>query len=440
MNRVDAPPPRRPAAARARRKSDGSRPFSYFELLLAGRYLRARRQEGWISVVTIFSVLGITLGVATLIIVMSVMNGFRAEIMAKILGFRGHYMIQSTGGSINNWETLAAQLSKVPGVTRATPFVEGQALATGAGVSPGVVVRGLRASDIRNIKLVADSLKPGTLQRFQSVDTPSVLIGESLANNMGLQQGMDVTLVAPRGTVTPFGVTPRVKRYRIAGTFKVGMSLYDGNMIFMPMAEAQDYFNKGRGATGIEVMVAKPDQVDAMRGNIERLAPDTTIYDWRHTDPDFFSALEVERSVMFLILTMIIIVAGFNIISGMIMLVKDKTRDIAILRTMGAARGTILRVFLMSGSVIGIAGTLAGWMLGVVFCWNIETIRQFLIWVTGVNLFPATLYFLSKLPAKMDTGEISLVVGISLTLTILATVYPAWRAARLDPVEALRYE
>ena len=439
MNRADFPDRRRPAAPKARRRGDSTRPFSYFELMLAARYLRARRQEGWISVVTGFSLAGIALGVATLIVVMSVMNGFREEIYAKILGFRGHYMIQGQGGSLDNWQALSTTLARIPGVTRATPFVEGQALATSHGASPGVVVRGLRADDILKVKVVAESLKPGVLARFRS-NSSNVLIGETLAETMGLQQGMDITLIAPRGNVTPFGVNPRVKKYRIAGTFKVGISIFDANMIFMQMDEAQIYFNKGAGVSGIEVMVERPDKIDQLRPVIVKAAPDTIIYDWRHTAPDFFSALEVERVVMFLILTLMIIVAGFNIVSGMIMLVKDKTRDIAILRTMGASRGTILRVFLMSGSVIGITGTFIGFTLGVVVCWNIENIRQFLIWVTGVNLFPETLYFLSKLPAKMDSGEITTVVMISLVLTMLATVYPAWRAARLDPVEALRYE
>ncbi len=439
MNRADFPDRRRPAAPQVRRRGDSTRPFSYFELMLAARYLRARRQEGWISVVTGFSLAGIALGVATLIVVMSVMNGFRAEIIGKILGFRGHYMIQGQGSSLDQWQVLSAKLAHLPGVDRATPFVEGQALATAQGVSPGVVVRGLRPDDILKVKLVADSLKSGTLERFRG-NMSSVLVGETLANSMGLLPGMNVTLISPRGNVTPFGVTPRVKTYTMAGTFKVGISIFDANMMFLQMQEAQAFFNKGSGASGIEVMVERFDEVDQMRPHIEKAAPNTQIYDWRHTAPEFFSVLEVERVVMFLILSLMIIVAGFNIVSGMIMLVKDKTRDIAILRTMGAARGTILRVFLMSGSVIGITGTFIGFSLGVVVCWNIENIRQFLIWVTGVNLFPETLYFLSKLPAKMDSGEITTVVMISLVLTILATVYPAWRAARLDPVEALRYE
>jgi lipoprotein-releasing system permease protein len=258
---------------------------------------------------------------------------------------------------------------------------------------------------------------------------------------MGLLPGMQITLTAPRGNVTPFGVTPRQKQYTVAGTFKVGMSEYDSSVIFMPLAEAQSYFNRGKGITGIEVMVDDPDRVEELRPRIlSVVGASARLVDWQQMNKTFFDALQVERTVMFLILSLIIIVAGFNIISGMIMMVKDKTRDIAILRTMGATSGTILRVFLMSGSAIGIVGTLTGFLLGVLFCAYIEEIRQFLIWVTGMNLFPDTLYFLSKLPAKMETDEVILVVVTSLTLSILATVYPAWRAAKLDPVDALRYE
>jgi lipoprotein-releasing system permease protein len=428
------------AAPQRRQRTGGTAPFSAFEFMLAGRYLRARRKEGWISVIAGFSLAGIALGVATLIIVMSVMNGFRAELMGKILGFNGHFMVQGLGQTMQEWDSLAIRLRRVPGVVRVTPLVEGQALATAAGASPGVLVRGIRANDVMNFKLVADSLSEGAMRRYEA-NQSSVLIGERLADQMGLLPGMQITLTAPRGNVTPFGVTPRQKQYTVAGTFKVGMSEYDSSVVLMPLAEAQSYFNRGKGITGIEVMVDDPDRVNELRPRILAVVGESArLVDWQQMNKTFFDALQVERTVMFLILSLIIIVAGFNIVSGMIMMVKDKTRDIAILRTMGATSGTILRVFLMSGSAIGIVGTFAGFLLGVLFCTYIEEIRQFLIWVTGMNLFPDTLYFLSKLPAKMEVGEVIIVVVTSLTLSILATVYPAWRAAKLDPVDALRYE
>jgi lipoprotein-releasing system permease protein len=429
-----------PAPRKGRRSAGGTAPFSYFEWMLAGRYLRARRKEGWISVIAGFSLAGIALGVATLIIVMSVMNGFREELMGKILGFNGHFMVQGIGPTVQGWDGLTKKLWRVPGVTRVTPLVEGQALATAAGASPGVLVRGIRPNDVMNMKLVADSLSEGAIQRF-TANSSSVLIGERLADQMGLMPGMNITLLAPRGNVTPFGVTPRQKQYVVAGTFRVGMSEYDSAVVFMPLAEAQAYFNRGNGITGIEVMVKNPDKVAEVRPQIMATVGGTArLFDWTQTNKTFFDALQVESGVMFLILSLIIIVAGFNIISGMIMMVKDKTRDIAILRTMGATSGTILRVFLISGSAIGVVGTLMGFTLGVLFCTYIEEIRQFLIWMTGMNLFPAELYFLSRLPAKMDTGQVISVLVTSLTLSILATVYPAWRAAKLDPVDALRYE
>ena len=440
MNRVaDFSNQARPAP-RARRRTSGTAPFSPFEWMLAWRYLRARRQEGWISVIAGFSLAGIALGVATLIIVMAVMNGFREELMGKILGFNGHFMVQGAGVTVQGWDGLATRLRNVPGVVRVTPLVEGQALATAAGASPGVLVRGVRAADLMNMKLVADSLSEGAIQRFQS-NASSVLIGERLAERMGLLPGMQITLTAPRGNVTPFGVTPRQKQYTVAGTFKVGMSEYDQSVLFMPLAEAQGYFNMGKGVTGIEVMVDDPDRVDELRGPITNVIGEAArLVDWQQVNKTFFDALQVESTVMFFILSLIVVVAAFNIISGMIMMVKDKTRDIAILRTMGATSGTILRVFLISGSAIGVVGTMTGFLIGFLFCTYIEEIRQFLQWLSGTQLFPAELYFLSRMPAKMDIGEVVMVVICSLMISILATVYPSWRAAKLDPVDALRYE
>ncbi|MBP6011973.1 MAG: lipoprotein-releasing ABC transporter permease subunit [Alphaproteobacteria bacterium] len=429
------PTRRRPA----RQRRAATTPFSAFEWLLAWRYLRARRQEGWINVVAGFSLAGIALGVATLITVMAVMNGFRDELMSKVLGFNGHFMVQSSVMAGQGWDVLATRLHDLPGVVRVTPLVEGQALASAAAASHGIMVRGMRASDITKFKAVADSLSPGAMQRFQS-NSSTILIGEGLAEKLKLSPGTMVSLLVPRGDMTSVGFTPRAKGYTVAGTFKVGMSEYDTSVVLMPFSEAQAYFNMGRGVTGIEIMVADPDQVTPMRASISSVVGGAArITDWAQVNESFSDALQVMSTVLFFILSLIVIVAAFNVISGMIMMVKDKTRDIAILRTMGATSGTILRVFLISGSAIGIVGTMVGFVIGFVFCAYIEEMRQFLQWVSGMRLFPPELYYLDRMPAKMDAGQVIMVVVFSIAISVLATVYPAWRAAMLDPVDALRY-
>ncbi len=416
-----------------------TRPFAPFEWLIAGRYLRARRKEGFISVIAGFSFLGITLGVATLIIVMAVMNGFRTELLNKILGINGHVVAQPLDGPLTDYAAVADRLSKVSGVKFVIPLVEGQALASSPSASGGVLVRGLRAQDLGKLQLVSRTIRDGSLENFD--DGGGVLIGKRLADQLGLRVGDTLTLVSPRGAVTPMGVTPRIKGYTVAGVFEIGMSEYDGAFVFMPLQEAQAYFNREDDVTGIEVYLDHPDLVGKVKPDLQEAA-DRPLYmlDWRDRNKTFFSALEVERNVMFLILTLIVLVAALNIISGLIMLVKDKGRDIAILRTMGATRGSIMRIFLITGASIGVVGTLAGFALGMVVCWNIETIRAFLASLTGTELFSPEVYFLSRLPADPDMKETVTVVLMALTLSVAATLYPSWRAAKLDPVEALRYE
>lgn len=418
---------------------NASSPFSGFEWLVAGRYLRAKRQESFISVISGFSLIGIALGVATLIIVMSVMNGFRAELLGRILGLNGHMIVQSTSGSIPNYDAMVARMRKIPGVTGATPFIEGQVLVNAQGESFGALVRGLEPGDLKRLTAVSSTMTPQALADFSKDD--SVILGSRLAERLGLAPGMTVTLVAPNGDITPFGSTPRIKTYRVSGTFKIGMSEYDQTYIFMPLNEAQLFFGLGDAVQGIEVMVSKPDEVAAWRNAIARAAGTTVrLVDWQQMNSSLFGALTVERNVMFLILTLIILVAALNIISGLIMLVKDKGGDIAILRTMGASKGSVMRVFFIAGAFIGTTGTVLGVLIGVVFCANIETIRQFLSRVTGTTLFDPTIYFLSQMPAKIDPYDVIAVIAMALSLSFLATLYPSWRAARLDPVEALRYE
>ena len=417
----------------------GTRPFSPFEWMLSLRYLRARRKEGFISVIAGFSFLGIVLGVATLIIVMAVMNGFRGELLDKILGLNGHLLIQPLEKPLTDWEEVAARISAVKGVKLAAPIVEGQALASSPFNAGGVLVRGIRLKDLEGLPSVINNIKQGSLGGFD--DAQGVAIGRRLADQLSLRAGDNITLVAPRGAVTPMGTTPRIKVYKVAAVFEIGMSEYDGAMVFMPLKEAQAYFNRAGDVTAIEVYTDNPDKVAQYRKDVQDAAKRPIfMIDWRQRNATFFNALQVERNVMFLILTLIVLVAALNIVSGLIMLVKDKGQDIAILRTMGATQGAIMRVFLITGAAIGVVGTLFGFLLGVVVCLNIESIRQFLSWMTSTELFSPELYFLSHLPANMDTGETVAVVLMALILSLLATLYPSWRAARLDPVEALRYE
>jgi lipoprotein-releasing system permease protein len=413
--------------------------FAPFEWMLSLRYLRARRKEGFISVIAGFSFLGIMLGVATLIIVMAVMNGFRKELLDKILGLNGHLLIQPLESPLTDWDAVSGRIAKIPGVKLAAPIVEGQALASSPFHSSGVLVRGVRAQDLVKLPSIANNIKQGTLEGFD--DGQGVVIGRRLADALSLRSGDSVTLVAPRGAVTPMGTTPRIKPYKIAAVFEIGMSEYDLSIIYMPLPESQAYFNRSGDVTAIEVYIDNPDRVERFRQLIPTAA-DRPIFmiDWRQRNATFFNALQVERNVMFLILTLIVLVAALNIVSGLIMLVKDKGSDIAILRTMGATQGSILRVFLITGAAIGVVGTLVGFLLGTLVCLNVESIRQFLSWLTATELFSPELYFLSRLPADMDPGETTAVVAMALALSLLATLYPSWRAARLDPVEALRYE
>jgi lipoprotein-releasing system permease protein len=417
----------------------GIRPFAAFEWMLSGRYLRARRREGFISVIAGFSFLGIMLGVATLIIVMAVMNGFRQELLDKILGLNGHLLIQPLESPLADWEPVADRVSKVPGVRLAAPIVEGQALASSPFNAAGVLVRGIRGADLAKLGSIARNIKQGTLEGFD--EGTAVAIGRRLADQLTLRAGDSVTLVAPRGAVTPMGTTPRIKPYKIAAVFEIGMSEYDSAFVFMPLKEAQAYFNRRGDVTAIEVYTNDPDRIQQFRQPVSQAANRPIfIIDWRQRNATFFNALQVERNVMFLILTLIVLVAALNIVSGLIMLVKDKGQDIAILRTMGATQGAIMRVFLITGAAIGVVGTIVGFIVGTIVCLNVESIRQFLSWLTSTEIFTPELYFLSRLPAQMDVGETTAVVVMALALSLLATLYPSWRAARLDPVEALRYE
>jgi lipoprotein-releasing system permease protein len=409
-----------------------------FERMVALRYLRSKKAEGFVSVITAFSFTGIMLGVATLIIVMAVMNGFRQELFDRILGLNGHMNVYSLQGQLYDYDYLQSRIEGIEGIAHITPMIESQALVSKAGGASGVLVRGLKWEDYMNRETLRDGTMAGSTDDFKD---NGVAIGHILAEKLRLEVGDKFVLTSPQVKSTPFGSMPRQRSYEVAVIFDVGMYEYNSGFVFMPLDTAQTFFQFKGAVSALEVFLEDPDQLNRVRAAVSRtIEGQAGVYDWRDTNQSFFNALQVERNVMFLILTMIILVAAFNIISSMIMLVKDKGHDIAILRTVGASSGSMMRIFMLTGASIGIMGTFVGAAIGIAFAMNIEAIRQFLESLTGTELFAEEIYFLSQLPAVIDWGEVTTVIVMALGLSILATIYPAWRAARLDPVEALRYE
>ncbi len=413
--------------------------FGSAERWIARRYLRPSRAHGFVSVITAFALTGIALGVGTLIVVLAVMNGFRAELLDRILGVNGHLTVQAGPGGIADFEELAARLRGLDGVVAVTPFVEGQAMASANGVASGVLVRGLREADLKRRAILEEHLQRGGFAGFDA--RREVTIGARMARRMGLTVGDRLTLLSPDGPATPLGTMPRVASFDVGAIFEVGMYEYDNAVVFMPLAAAQRFFNLEGRVNAIDAFVADPERLgDAQVVFQAAVGSRGWVTSWQQANAQFFNALQVERNVMFLILTLIILVAAFNIVTGLTMLVRSKGRDIAILRTMGATRGAIMRVFFLAGMTIGVLGTFIGFVLGLAFALNIDTIRRSLERLTGAELWAAEIRFLSQLPAKVEVGDVVSVVAMALVLAFLATILPSWRAARLDPVEALRRE
>ena len=413
--------------------------LSSFEWTVALRYLKARRSDRFLSVIAGFLLIGIAIGVMVLIVVMAVMNGFRQELFSRVLGLNGHAVVAAFDGALDDYQAVAAQVRAVAGVARVTPVIDGQVMAASGDRATGAVVRGIDPATLRAHPNVAPNVQWGTLADFEGLDT--VALGTRLAEQLGVRVGDTVTLISPQGTATPFGTAPRIVGYRVVALFEVGVYDYDNAFVFMPLAAAQLYFRLPDAVSGLEVFVQNPDAIDPVTAEIGRIVEgEAYVTDWRQMNQSLFTALVVERNVMFIILTLIIFVAAFNIVSSLIILVKDKARDVAILRTMGAGRASLMRIFIMAGASIGFLGTLLGLALGVLIASNIHTLQTIIQSLSSVELWSPEVRFLSEMPAEIRLSEVAVTVVVAFLLSFLATLPPAWRAANLDPVDLLRYE
>jgi len=422
-----------------------TRPFAKFEWTIAWRYLRARRKEGGISVIAWYALIGVMLGVAALIVVQAVMIGFREEFTDRILGVNAHITVYSAdydlannrSRSIDNYEEMAAAVASVAGVTRAAPIIKAQVMASANGQNSGVQIFGETLEDLKNLPLVAnpESFR-GDIEQYED----GVAIGTGIARALNLRVGDFIQLISPDGAVTPFGTTPRINDYQVVYIFQVGRSDIDRTRIYMPFVEAQSFFNREGFADEIEVFVDDPQAVDDLREEINTATGGQIIWSWRDANGAFLSALDTERRVMFIILSLVVLIAAMNIISGLVMLVKNKGRDIGILRTMGLTQGSIMRIFFICGSMIGIIGTLMGVALGTSFAYFIADLQHFLEWATGNQLWNPEIKYLTEIPARLRLEDVLATVVIALGLSLTITIIPARNAAKLSPVEALRYE